>query len=97
VHSRTERASAAVASRHSVWTMRASIRSRMCQGHPENLGAAVILHVKRVAQEPARFGEVIHVLGVVSAEDKMIPPEAQCAMSQRAGSRVVDLKGSHSL
>ena len=34
---------------------------------------------------------------LISAEDKMIPPEAQRAMSRRAGSRVAEVKGSHAL
>jgi len=34
---------------------------------------------------------------VVSTEDKMIPPDAQRAMSKRAGSTVVEVKGSHSV
>jgi len=34
---------------------------------------------------------------LVTAEDKMIPPEAQQAMSKRAGSTVVEVKGSHSV
>ena len=34
---------------------------------------------------------------LVSTEDKMIPPEAQRAMSKRAGSTVVEVKGSHSV
>src|SRR5258707_10884684 len=33
---------------------------RMSQGHAKTHGAAVILHVKRVAREPKSFGEVIH-------------------------------------
>ena len=33
---------------------------------------------------------------VASADDKMIPPDAQRAMSKRAGSTVVEVKGSHS-
>src|ERR1017187_2458187 len=32
---------------------------------------------------------------LVSTEDKMIPPDAQRAMSKRAGSTVVELKGRH--
>jgi pimeloyl-ACP methyl ester carboxylesterase len=31
------------------------------------------------------------------AEDKMIPPDAQRAMSKRAGSKVVEVKGSHAI
>jgi len=38
---------------------------RMGQGHAKTHGAAVILHVKRVAREPECFREVIHNLGVV--------------------------------
>jgi pimeloyl-ACP methyl ester carboxylesterase len=34
---------------------------------------------------------------LVSTEDRMIPPDAQRAMSKRAGSTVVEAKGSHSV
>jgi pimeloyl-ACP methyl ester carboxylesterase len=34
---------------------------------------------------------------LVSTEDKMIPPDAQRAMSARAGSTVVEVKGSHAV
>jgi pimeloyl-ACP methyl ester carboxylesterase len=34
---------------------------------------------------------------LVSTEDKMIPPDAQRAMSKRAGSTVVAVKGSHAV
>jgi len=34
---------------------------------------------------------------LVSTEDKMIPPDAQRAMSRRAGSTVVEVKGSHAV
>lgn len=34
---------------------------------------------------------------LVATEDKMIPPEAQRAMSKRAGSTVVEAKGSHAI
>ena len=34
---------------------------------------------------------------LVTTEDKMIPPEAQRAMSKRAGSTVVEVKGSHAI
>jgi pimeloyl-ACP methyl ester carboxylesterase len=34
---------------------------------------------------------------LVTTEDKMIPPDAQRAMSKRAGSKVVETKGSHSI
>ena len=34
---------------------------------------------------------------LVTTEDKMIPPPAQRAMSKRAGSTVVEVKGSHSV
>jgi pimeloyl-ACP methyl ester carboxylesterase len=34
---------------------------------------------------------------LVTTEDRMIPPPAQRAMSERAGSTVVEVKGSHSI
>jgi pimeloyl-ACP methyl ester carboxylesterase len=34
---------------------------------------------------------------LVTTEDKMIPPDAQRAMSKRAGSKVVETKGSHAV
>jgi pimeloyl-ACP methyl ester carboxylesterase len=34
---------------------------------------------------------------LVSTEDKMIPPDAQRAMSKRAGSAVIEVKGSHAV
>jgi pimeloyl-ACP methyl ester carboxylesterase len=34
---------------------------------------------------------------LVSTEDRMIPPEAQKAMSKRAGANVVEVRGSHSV
>jgi len=34
---------------------------------------------------------------LLTTEDKMIPPDAQRAMSKRAGSTVVEVKGSHSV
>ena len=34
---------------------------------------------------------------LVVTEDKMIPPDAQRAMSRRAGSKVVEVKGSHAI
>jgi pimeloyl-ACP methyl ester carboxylesterase len=34
---------------------------------------------------------------LVSTDDKMIPPDAQRAMSKRAGSTVVEIRGSHSV
>ena len=34
---------------------------------------------------------------LVSTDDKMIPPDAQRAMSKRAGATVVEVKGSHSV
>jgi pimeloyl-ACP methyl ester carboxylesterase len=34
---------------------------------------------------------------LVTTEDKMIPPDAQRAMSKRAGATVVEVKGSHSV
>src|SRR5947207_14007242 len=43
---------------------------RMSQGHAKTNGAAVILHIKRVAREPECFGEVIHDLGVVIERER---------------------------
>jgi pimeloyl-ACP methyl ester carboxylesterase len=34
---------------------------------------------------------------LVTTEDRMIPPDAQRAMSKRAGSTVVEVKGSHAI
>jgi pimeloyl-ACP methyl ester carboxylesterase len=34
---------------------------------------------------------------LVSTEDRMIPPDAQRAMSKRAGSTVAEVKGSHAV
>jgi pimeloyl-ACP methyl ester carboxylesterase len=34
---------------------------------------------------------------LVSTEDRMIPPDAQRAMSKRAGAKVVEVQGSHSV
>ena len=34
---------------------------------------------------------------LITTEDKMIPPAAQRLMSKRAGSTVVEVKGSHSI
>jgi pimeloyl-ACP methyl ester carboxylesterase len=34
---------------------------------------------------------------LVSTEDRMIPPDAQRAMSKRAGSTVTEVKGSHAI
>ena len=36
-------------------------------------------------------------LYLVTTEDKMIPPDAQRVMSKRAGSTVVEVKGSHAI
>ena len=36
-------------------------------------------------------------LYLLSAEDKMITPDAQRAMPKRAGSKVVETKGSHAV
>src|SRR5438552_13944423 len=47
------------------WTMSASMRSGWAKAMRKPTGPAVILHVKRVAREPERFGEVIHDLGIV--------------------------------
>src|SRR5213595_1500501 len=34
---------------------------------------------------------------LITTDDKMIPPDAQRAMSKRAGSTVVEVKGSHAV
>ena len=34
---------------------------------------------------------------LVASDDKMIPPDAQRTMSKRAGSTVVEVKGSHAV
>ena len=34
---------------------------------------------------------------LVATEDRMIPPDAQRAMSKRAGATMVEVKGSHSV
>ena len=34
---------------------------------------------------------------LVATDDKMIPPPAQCLMSKRAGSTVVEVEGSHAI
>jgi hypothetical protein len=34
---------------------------------------------------------------LLTTEDKMIPPDAQRLMSRRAGSTVVEVKGSHAI
>lgn len=34
---------------------------------------------------------------LVSTEDKMIPPDAQRSMAKRAGSKIVEVKGSHAI
>jgi pimeloyl-ACP methyl ester carboxylesterase len=34
---------------------------------------------------------------LVSTEDRMIPPDAQRSMAKRAGSQVVEVKGSHAV
>jgi pimeloyl-ACP methyl ester carboxylesterase len=34
---------------------------------------------------------------LVATDDRMIPPDAQRAMSKRAGSTVVEVKGSHAV
>jgi hypothetical protein len=41
----------------------------------------------------AQYGESI----LVATDDRMIPPAAQRAMSKRAGSTVVEVKGSHAI
>src|ERR1017187_2572005 len=47
------------------WTMSPTIRSGWDKAMRKTHRAAVILHVKRVAREPERFGEMIHDVGEV--------------------------------
>lgn len=51
--------------------------------------------VSGVISEPAWKAKPSWYL--VVTEDKMIPPDAQRAMSKRAGSKVVEVKGSHAI
>src|SRR6266446_4698098 len=46
--------------RHSILDYETLDSGWMGQGHAKTHGAAVILHVKRVAREPKSFGEMIH-------------------------------------
>jgi pimeloyl-ACP methyl ester carboxylesterase len=45
--------------------------------------------VKNVESKPSWY--------LVSTEDRMIPPDAQRAMSKRAGATVTEVKGSHAV
>jgi hypothetical protein len=38
---------------------------RISQRHPKTHGAAIVLHVKRIARKPECFGEALHDLGAV--------------------------------
>src|ERR1700730_4135907 len=60
------------------------------------------------AQAPGRRGPISGAISepawrtkpswyLVTTEDKMIPPDAQRAMSKRAGATVVEVKGSHAI
>ena len=51
--------------RHSVLDDERLDSVRVGQGHAKTYGTTVILHVKRVARNPERFGKTIHDLGVV--------------------------------
>jgi hypothetical protein len=55
---------------------------RIGQGHAKTHRATVILHVKRVAREPERFGEVIYDLGVVIERIREFPGVRPVAMSE---------------
>lgn len=50
-----------------------------------------------MAPSPSQRGGRSQVGILVVTEDKMIPPDAQRAMSKRAGSKVVEVKGSHAI
>ena len=62
----------------------------MCQTIAENMAA-----ISGTISEPAWRTKPSCYL--VTTEDKMIPPDAQRAMSKRAGATVVEVKGSHSI
>src|SRR5882724_2680614 len=51
--------------RHSVLDDESLDPVRLGQGHSKTNRAPVILHVKRVAREPERFGKMIHDVGIV--------------------------------
>ena len=52
---------------------------------------------RSVVRSPSRRGEQSQAGTWSTTEDKMIPPDAQRAMSKRAGSTVVEVKGSHAV
>jgi hypothetical protein len=62
-----------------------------------------MLRLRFSASQPKRSegsfctGAAVFLWYLVSTEDKMIPPDAQRAMSKRAGSKVVETKGSHAV
>ena len=66
---------------------RRSWRTRRCRGGLESLNGAVT--------ETAWKTKTSWYL--VSTEDKMIPPDAQRAMSKRAGSTVAEVTGTHAV
>jgi len=49
------------------------------------------------ALQSYRYIAVAWLMYLVSSEDKMIPPDAQRAMSKRAGATVVEARGSHAI
>ena len=51
----------------------------------------------RALGHPGLFINIMTICGLVASEDRMIPPPAQRAMSERAGSTVVEVAGSHSV
>jgi hypothetical protein len=57
---------------------------RMGQGHAKTHGAAVVLHVQRVAREPEPLGEMIHDLGVVIERIREVFRVRPVAMSEAA-------------
>ena len=69
----------------------------MSQGHAKAHGAAVVLHVKRVAGELHGFGEVIHNPGVVIDRIRKtlsVRPIAVSESRAKRGSNIRDDEGS---
>ena len=65
-----------------MWCCCKNLNSR---GHADYLGSAIL----RRSHSRGWY--------LVTTEDKMIPPDAQRSMSKRAGSTVVEVKGSHAV
>jgi len=61
----------------------------------KNLATIYVTHGHGAITQPAWRTKPSWYL--ITTEDKMIPPDAQRAMSKRAGSTVVEIKGSHAV